>query len=395
MTSLIASSLPPLPFTQTWINKGKNAYPDWIQPHIASKRDPNGCFTIRTVRGRDKVQARVLVGNIVLLHNGVAHTCPASEARALADELLRADEPPPPVPAPGQRPTSSSAARAPAPRSRVPSRKPAAKAGRKQAYAAPLGSRPTIEWIHVDRLTMDDSYQRSTDNQASQRLIKRIASGFDWRLCTPLVVSRRPDGTFAVIDGQHRTLAAKMRHDIPDLPCCVFTYASPEEEAKMFIAANRSRKAMNRLDDFHAALAAGDDDAHQILQLVSDAGLTVARYTSSSAWKPGEIAFTSSILSTMRKHGKGVVSTALRHVADAFPDQKVVQSGSIFLGLVKILANPPEDFEPDRLFRALLKYDAEGWASFVHGLKGGDTRASAIRDALMMAYEEVEPERAE
>jgi hypothetical protein len=251
-----------------------------------------------------------------------------------------------------------------------------------------------IEWIPPTELQIDDAYQRRTENQASQRLIASIAANFDWRLCTPLVVSRRADGTFAVIDGQHRTLAARLR-GMDDLPCCVFTYDSPEEEAKMFIAANRQRKAMNRLDDFHAAIAAGDDEALQVLQLVTDAGLTIARNTASSAWKAGEIAFTASIASTLRKHGPGIVSAALTNIAEAFPDQKVVHSGSIFLGIVKVLASPPEGFDPDRLFQALLRYDADGWGSFVTGLKGGDTRASAIRDALLMAYEETAPEPAD
>jgi len=156
----------------------------------------------------------------------------------------------------------------------------------------------------------------------------------------------------------------------------------------MFIAANRSRKPMNRLDDFHAALAAADEDALEIQQLVTDAGLTITRNTASAAWKPGEIAFTSSIASTIRKHGPAVASAALTNIAEAFPEQKVVHSGSIFLGLVKVLSSPPADFDPDRLFRALKADNAESWGALVKGLKGGDTRAIAVRDALLAAYEQ-------
>lgn len=279
----------------------------------------------------------------------------------------------------------------PAARSKPPAASPgktaAAKHERTKAYPPPIGRRPMIEWIPPEELSLDVSYQRSTDNHASQRLIASIAANFDWRLCMPLVVSRRADGTFAVIDGQHRLLAARLRK-MDDLPCVVFTYDSPEEEAKMFVAANRARKAMNRLDDFHAALAAGDSDAHQVLQLVTDAGLTIARNTASAAWKPGEIAFTASIASTLRKHGSEITATALKSIAEAFPDQKVAHAGSIFVGIVKVLASPPEGFDRDRMARALLKYDADGWGSFVTGLKGGDTRAAAIRDALLMAYDE-------
>ncbi|CAN7397223.1 MULTISPECIES: ParB N-terminal domain-containing protein [Brucella] len=144
---------------------------------------------------------------------------------------------------------------------------------------------PSIEWVHVTELTVDSSYQRSIDNDGSRRLIASIAANFDWRLCAPLVVSRRPDGSRVIIDGQHRWAAAVRRGDLLQLPCCLFTYGSPEDEARMFIVANRARKAMNRMDDFHAALAAGDEDALDIRRLVSEAGLAIARSTSSTAWK--------------------------------------------------------------------------------------------------------------
>lgn len=268
----------------------------------------------------------------------------------------------------------------------------AKKPERQRAYAPPFGDPPTIEWVRTDRLSIDIAYQRSTENQASQRLITSIADKFDWRLCAPLVVSRRPDGVMAVIDGQHRTLAARLRGDIPHLPCCVFNYESAEEEAKMFIAANRARKPMNRLDDFHAALAAADNEALEIQQLVTEAGLTISRNTASASWQPGQIAFTSSIATSLRKYGRAVVSAALTNIAEAFPDQKMIHSGSIFLALVKLFASPPEGFDPDRMFLALLKYSADGWGSFVAGMKSSEARASALRDALLMAYEEVPAE---
>lgn len=426
----------------SWINKGQNQLPEWLKVSLSGRREPNGSFMIHIRRGQEKLRARVLVGNIVIEHGGEIHTCPASEVREYVANLELACASAPPAERSGPaavgrseadvadmrddtddisrlinaaRPAAFAARFSAAsklistktPASPVPtksdspaarkcppaaSKGKAAKPDRKRAFPPVLGARPTIEWLHLDRLTVDAQYQRSTDNQASQRLITSIAAGFDWRLCTPLVVSRRPDGAFTIIDGQHRYLAARQRPDLPDLPCCVFTFDSLEEEAKMFVAMNRSRKAMNRLDDFHAAIVAGDSIAHRIKQLVTDAGLTIARNTSSSAWKPGEIAFTASIASTLRKHGDEIVAKALTSIAEAFPNQKVVHSGSIFLGLVKVLANPPEGFDPDRMFRALLKYSAEEWGSFVAGLKGGDTRAAAIRDALLMAYEETPTE---
>jgi hypothetical protein len=217
-------------------------------------------------------------------------------------------------------------------------------------------------------------------------LIASIAAKFDWRLCAPLVVSRRPAGGLIVIDGQHRTMAARKRGDVPQLPCCVFSYAGPEEEARMFIAANRARKPMNRLDDFHAALAAADEDALEIQALVTDAGLKVARNASSSSWRHCEIAFTATIATSIRKHGPAVVSAALTNMAVAFPTERLTHGGSIFLGLTKILGQPPEGFDPDQMFDVLKQRTVEQWGQIVVGLKGGDTRASVMRRAMLDAY---------
>jgi ParB-like nuclease domain len=256
-------------------------------------------------------------------------------------------------------------------------------------YPAPVGSRPSIEWVATADLSVDETYQRRTDNQASQRLIGSIAARFDWRLFGVVTVSRRPDGTLKVIDGQHRWSAARLRGDIDQVPCCLSRFATTEEEAKFFVQANRSRKPMNRLDDFHAALAAGDDEALQVQQLVIDAGLSVSRSTSSAGWKEGEVAFTGSTATALRKHGSPIVSAALTNLAEAFPEARLTHGGSIFLGMIKVLASPPTDFDPDAFFQALLTFDADQWGDFVSGLKGGDTRASAMRSAMLEAYGEV------
>jgi hypothetical protein len=210
-------------------------------------------------------------------------------------------------------------------------------------------------------------------------------------MCLPLVVSRRETGLY-VIDGQHRLAAAQLRPDIPFLPCCLTTYGSIAEEAAMFVAMNRTRRAINRLDDFHAAAAGGDQDALTVRQLIIDAGFKVARKTGSQSWVPGEVAFTTSIEKVMRKHGQKVCADALALMAEAFPNEVLNAGASVFLALTK-LAVAGSTPDRDRLFRALLMYDQKGWASFLLGIKGGvEDRGLALRAALIMAYEDATPE---
>jgi len=352
--------------------------PAWVRAYMAGSVEPNGTFLIHSFAGI----ARVHVGHLVLEARNVAYTCSPPEKAELLDRIQSEIEAGSAIPVgPGKRLDRSGAG-------------PVGTSGekgsrrRKMAYRPPNGTRPSIEWVHVGALSFDPSYQRSVDNEASRRLINGIAANFDWRLCTPLVVARRSVGQFVVIDGQHRTMAARLRGDIDQLPCCLFSYADPQEEARMFIAANRSRKPMNRLDDFHAALAAADEDAIEIQTLVHDAGLRITRNTASNSWRPREIAFTASIASSLRKHGPAVVSAALTNLSEAFPEERLIHGGSIFLGLVRIFARPPENFDPDLLFSILKSQPASEWGSTVAGLKGGDTRAAAVRDILMAKYRE-------
>lgn len=252
------------------------------------------------------------------------------------------------------------------------------------------GMPPSIENRNPDELNIDDSYQRSTDTGASQTLIKKIASNWDWRMCMPLVVSKRDDGSLWVLDGQHRLAAAQLRGDISFLPCCVGVYGGVADEAAMFVAMNRQRRAMNRLDDFHAAIASGDDEAQQIANLITEAGFTVSRKTGSQSWVPGEVAFTTAIAKVLRKHGAAVCTRALTTMAEAFPDEVLNAGASMFMALTKLDVAPPDPFDPDRLFRTLLTRNQREWASFLNETKGGgEERALALRQVLLMAYEEV------
>jgi hypothetical protein len=362
---------------RTWTH-GEFPMPGWVLQFMSGGIEPNGTFMLSTELGH----ARVHLGNIIIERYGAAWVRPIEEASGFIEDLRSMVEPAIANVGPGKvrqfgtgRRTISKAKRS---NLKTTDRDP--------HYLPPIGSQPSIEWKHLARLSIDGIYQRSPDNEASRRLIASIATKFDWRLCAPLVVSRRTDEALIIIDGQHRWLAASRRNDIPQLPCCVFRYANTEEEARMFILANRARKPMNRLDDYFAALAAADEDALEIQQLVMDAGLQVARNTSSTAWRPGEIAFTAAIANSVRKFGAAITSAVLTNMAVAFPDQKLTHGGAIFGGLVRIMSRPTLEFDPDRLVSALQTRTADEWGTCLTRLKGGNDRATAIRDAVMDVY---------
>lgn len=365
-------SIPLAGSIRTWLNDG-SAMPPWVCDRITEDKSPNGSFLIPTPLGTTRVHA----GHVVIEHGGKLWCRKPEEVPELLAGFTAEIVPEITAIGPGKSAQFGT-------KSKTGS---GGKRGseRKIAFGTPRGTMPSIEWVHVAALMADSSYQRSIDNNGSRRLIASIAANFDWRLCAPLVVSRRPDGSKVIIDGQHRWAAAVRRGDLPQLPCCLFTYGSPEDEARMFIVANRARKAMSRMDDFHAALAAGDEDALDIRRLVSEAGLAIARSTSSTAWKPGDVTFTSSIATALRRHGDAVVSAALNCMAEAYKGEPLTHGASIFGALVRVFANPPEGFDSDELVPMLRRFSMAELGEMVRDQKGGDARAFALSKAVLKA----------
>jgi hypothetical protein len=141
------------------------------------------------------------------------------------------------------------------------------------------------------------------------------------------------------------------------------------------------------MDDYYAALAAADEDALEIDQLVKAAGFTVSRSTSSAAWRVGEIAFTSAISKAIRRFGVPIASAALTTLARAFSDQRLTHGGALFGALVLIMSKPGPDFDHDRLLSTLTSRRADEWSKYVTGIIGGNEREAALRTAITQAYE--------
>lgn len=190
----------------------------------------------------------------------------------------------------------------------------------------PIGLPPSIELVPPARLNIDASYQRSIESASSQRKIAKMTRAWDWRLCVPLLVSRRPDGLY-VIDGQHRKEAAQRRGDIPYLPCCVSEYASPADEAAIFVEANSTPQKVHRVDAWRAAVLAGDADALAIDRVVRGAELQLVA-TSLNGLRPGQINALDTVSALIKAFGEPVAARAFAAMADSFPGHVIPSIGT-------------------------------------------------------------------
>lgn len=260
-----------------------------------------------------------------------------------------------------------------------------------------VGAPPTLEWIGVDQLHIDESYQRAIDGPASQRIIRGMIGCWDWRLCQPLAVVRRDDGGLFVIDGQHRLAGARRRGNILHLPCVV---TRPDNEAEMFVALNTKRARLSQTDVFNASLASGDADAQAVKDICDRLGIGFARSSNYLGWQPRQIFCGPMLQRALKLHGPVVVEQALAALAEGHRDQVLSVAATLLKALFVIFA---EDAHRPGFDRSAF---IEGLASCPHGdwpAHGADTqraqpglsRVNALAACMMEAHDAILADRAD
>lgn len=150
-----------------------------------------------------------------------------------------------------------------------------------------LGPEPELGFVPIDKLIIDDSYQRHIEKRGLKNILK-IAANFDWAKFSPLMVSKRPDGLFAIIDGQHRSHAAALigATRVPAL----ISDLTAGEQAAAFSWINGTVTALNPNQIFKAALAALEPWAVQCDAIVARADCRLMTSPGSAASKkPGQV----------------------------------------------------------------------------------------------------------
>jgi hypothetical protein len=221
----------------------------------------------------------------------------------------------------------------------------------------PLGRMPLLQFCSPNELHIDPAYQRDVGSGAAQALIRRLAQHWNWDLCQPLVVARRRDLTerLFVIDGQHRLEAARLRGDIPQLPCVVVEYANTADEAASFVNLNQQRRQLLPIDVFKAAVASGDKEANAIAAALAEAGLSLAPHCNHISWKPAMTFNLPGIQQAWRRCGGKVTRLALTALAQGFGGQVLRYAGTLFPGLVAVCSDETDGgvhtFAADRFER--------------------------------------------
>lgn len=224
----------------------------------------------------------------------------------------------------------------------------------------PLGRMPALQYALPGELQVDETYQRSLENESSKSLVNKIAQFWNWDLCQPLVVARRSGGELFVIDGQHRLQAAKLRGDITQIPCVIVEYTSVADEAASFVHLNQQRRPLSAVDVFKAAVASEDPVSMQIAEALGEAGLTLATHSNNVSWKPGMVNNISGIQACWRERGPRVTKEALILLAEAYRGSVLQYGGTIFPGLATVVHRGLE-YDREQFLQIIRKHSQLGW----------------------------------
>jgi uncharacterized protein DUF6551 len=142
---------------------------------------------------------------------------------------------------------------------------------RAESAALPPDFHADSKIVHVklDDLNVDRSYQRDI----SMALVEQIKNNWDEIASELILVSERKNGKLYIINGQHRTAAARLV-GVTKIWARVVQGLNSAQEAALRLKTN-VRLTDKPLERFRAQLAAGDPESHAIVKLLERFGTKV------------------------------------------------------------------------------------------------------------------------
>lgn len=175
--------------------------------------------------------------------------------------------------------------------------------------APPDMAAPILSWTPIEKLVVDDRYQRPL-GPANWMAIRKIAASFRRSRFTPVLIAPIEGGLFAIIDGQHRVHAAALC-GFPEVPAMA-VHMSRAEQATSFAWVNGQVTRISTLNLYRAALAAGEDWAVRANAAVEAAGCQLMTFNASTKHKkPRQVYAVATIRSAIAAGRDDAVTAAL------------------------------------------------------------------------------------
>lgn len=181
-----------------------------------------------------------------------------------------------------------------------------------------------IQKVKIDGLKTDYSYQRVLDVTRA----KKIAREFSPELMGIVTLSKRDDGNYFIIDGNHRIYAAKMNGE-NEVLANVFEGLSIQDEVALFNRLNQSQKKTTYNENLKASYIAGNEEARRYIGLLDKLHIP---YSFASGGTKALVAHNAAI-AIMKTYGGAILGMCLDTInkADAKMDSRLIKGVARFL----------------------------------------------------------------
>lgn len=129
-----------------------------------------------------------------------------------------------------------------------------------------------VKTLKLTELFVDSDVQRSISKASLNKKIKE----FDANAVGVLIVSKRKNGKYHILDGQHRFLAA-LENGVEELDCEIHINLTEREEAELFLKYNQERISTKPIDHFNIEVKAGEESSVIINEILKQYELNVSR----------------------------------------------------------------------------------------------------------------------
>lgn len=201
--------------------------------------------------------------------------------------------------------------------------------------------------VAVNGLRTDMSYQ----SPVKENQVKKIVKNFDPQSVDSIVVSRRSNGFYYIVDGQHRVEALR-RLNITQVLAKIHSDLTVEEEAKLYRDINtrptKSPKSMAK-----ASIKHGDEHAIRIMNTVNATGMQIDFDNQNAT--VGYIGAYRSLERIVKDYGDlGLIET-ISFIKRVYGNESKYFQGFVMEGFAKFLANYYTQINQDSLKERLEK----------------------------------------
>lgn len=210
--------------------------------------------------------------------------------------------------------------------------------------------------VKLGQINVDAAYQRRLNRAHAQKL----AGTFNPDLLGLIQVSQREDGTFWVIDGQHRCAAARLFLGVDweeqNVDCLVHSGMELEDEARFFGETNGGIKRLRPFDWFRARLTSNEPVACDIDRIAVTHGFKLSDAPDSlSCVVVLENVYRGARAANV-KEGPANLAKTLSMIAKAWGTKAPHPNGHIVQGLAMFLERYGAEIDSARLAKILSEF---------------------------------------